>query len=79
MKPLQASALAGFLALAYAGIHAAKAALGRQMEFHADSVAVSVSVSVSGSDSLMRALHRLVFADAAAPRRARWSMSPSSV
>jgi Zn-dependent protease with chaperone function len=49
------------LALAYAGIHALNAALKRQMEFHADSVAVSVS----GSDSLMRALHRLVFADQA--------------
>ncbi|NOY93786.1 MAG: M48 family metalloprotease [Deltaproteobacteria bacterium] len=49
------------LALAYAGIHALNAALKRQMEFHADSVAVSVS----GSDSLVRALHRLVFADRA--------------
>lgn len=47
------------LALVFMGIHLVNAALTRQMEFHADSVAVSVS----GSDSLIRALCRLVFAD----------------
>ena len=47
------------LMLVFMGIHLAHSALSRQMEFHADSVAVSVT----GSDSLVRALAKLRFAD----------------